>query len=127
MLKKSRSTSAPTGGTSSGPSFAMVGEVVCEMLIPALMGLLVDNGIYQSDPSYVTHLDVLMLLVAVGGFFFGCAGSYFASKASAGLAKNLRREMFVNIQKFSFANIDRFSTAGLVTSMTPPHKGTGLE
>jgi hypothetical protein len=35
--------------------------------------------------------------------------------------------MFVNIQKFSFANIDRFSTAGLVTSMTPPHKGTGLE
>ncbi|MGN1023150.1 MAG: ABC transporter ATP-binding protein [Lachnospiraceae bacterium] len=98
--------------------FAMVGEVICEMLIPALMGLLVDNGIYQSDPSYVTHLGGLMLLVAVGGFFSGCAGSYFASKASAGLAKNLRKEMFVNIQKFSFANIDRFSTAGLVTRLT---------
>ena len=56
----------------------MVVEVVCEILIPALMGLLVDNGIYQSDPSYVTHLGVLMLLVAVGGFFSGCNGSEFA-------------------------------------------------
>lgn len=84
MLKKSRSTSAPTGGTSSGPPFAMVGEVVCEMLIPALMGLLVDNGIYQSDPSYVTHLDVLMLLVAVGGLFFRLRGLLLCLEGKCG-------------------------------------------
>ena len=98
--------------------FAMVGEVVCEMLIPVLMGKLVDNGIYAGNTSYVLHLGVWMLLVAVAGFFSGCAGSYFASKTAAGLSKNLRRAMFVNIQKFSFSNIDHFSTAGLVTRLT---------
>ena len=98
--------------------FSMVGEVVCEMLIPVLMGKLVDNGIYAGNTSYVLHLGVWMLLVAVAGFFSGCAGSYFASKTAAGLSKNLRRAMFVNIQKFSFSNIDHFSTAGLVTRLT---------
>ena len=36
--------------------FAMVGEVVCEMLIPVLMGKLVDNGIYAGNTSYVRPL-----------------------------------------------------------------------
>jgi len=42
----------------------------------------------------------------------------YGSKASSGLAKNLRSTMFRRVQSFSFENIDKFSTAGLVTRMT---------
>jgi|GEM_PF-3674399 len=63
--------------------FAMVGEVVCEMLIPVLMGKLVDNGIYAGNTSYVLHLGVWMLLVAVAGFFSGCAGRCSSTSRSS--------------------------------------------
>ena len=96
----------------------MIGEVVCEMITPVLMGRIVDLGINGKDMSYIVHTGVLMLLVALIGFFFGVLGSFTAAKASAGLAKNLRSVMFRNIQTFSFANIDRFSTSSLVTRMT---------
>ena len=45
-------------------------------------------------------------------------GGKYGAKASAGLAKNLRRDMYRNIQDFSFENIDKFSTASLITRLT---------
>ena len=49
----------------------MVGEVICEMIIPVLMGFIVDNGIYGSDMQYIIHTGLLMILVAVCGLAFG--------------------------------------------------------
>lgn len=98
--------------------FWMVGEVICEMVIPILMGRLVDNGVYMSDQAYVNKTGVLMILVAVCGLFLGLFGGFFGAKAGAGFAKNLRKAMFDNIQKFSFANIDHFNTSSLVTRLT---------
>lgn len=96
----------------------MVGEVLCEMVIPILMGLLVDRGIYGGQLDYVLQTGGMMLLVALVGFGFGLAGAFTASRASTGLAMNLRKAMFDNIQTFSFASIDKFSTSSLVTRMT---------
>jgi len=96
----------------------MLGEVVAEMVIPILMGRLVDNGVYKGNTAYVYSTGIRMLIVAVMGLFSGILGSFFASRAGAGLAKNLRKAMFDNIQTFSFENIDHFSPSSLVTRMT---------
>ena len=96
----------------------MIGEVICEMVTPILMGRIVDLGINGGDLSFIVHTGLLMLLVALIGFVFGVLGGFQAAKAAAGLAKNLRKAMFRNIQTYSFANIDRFSTSSLVTRMT---------
>ena len=96
----------------------MVGEVICEMIVPRLMGFIVDNGIYAGDMGYILRTGLLMLVVAVIGLLFGIGGAFFGSRASTGLAKNLRTAMFDNIQTFSFSNIDKFSTSGLVTRLT---------
>ena len=96
----------------------MVGEVICEMIVPRLMGRIVDNGIYAGDMSYIIRTGILMVITAVIGLIFGILGAFFGAKASAGFAKNLRKAVFDNIQTFSFSNIDRFSTAGLVTRLT---------
>lgn len=96
----------------------MIGEVVCEMVTPVLMGRIVDLGINGGDMAYIVRTGLIMLLVALIGFVFGVLGGFQAAKAAAGLAKNLRSAMFRRIQTFSFANIDRFSTSSLVTRMT---------
>ena len=96
----------------------MIGEVVCEMITPILMGRIVDLGINGGNMSYIVRTGLIMLLVALIGFVFGVLGGFQAAKAAAGLAKNLRSAMFRNIQTFSFSNIDQFSTSSLVTRMT---------
>ena len=96
----------------------MIGEVLCEMIIPILMGKIVDNGIYGGDLGYIVRTGIMMIVIAVLGLFSGLGGAYFGSKASAGLARNLRKAMYDNIQTYSFANIDKFSTSGLVTRLT---------
>ena len=96
----------------------MIGEVAAEMIIPKLMGKIVDNGIYGENMAYIFRVGIIMLLIALFGLAAGLGGAYYGSKASTGLAKNLRKAMFDNIQTFSFSNIDKFSTSGLVTRLT---------
>ena len=96
----------------------MIGEVICEMIIPVLMGRIVDVGIGGSDMNYIIRTGLIMLCVALMGLFFGILGGVLGSKASCGFARNLRKAMYDNIQTFSFASIDKFSSSSLVTRLT---------
>jgi ATP-binding cassette subfamily B protein len=96
----------------------MIGEVVCEMIIPIMMARIVDEGIYGGDMGVIFRTGGIMFIIAILGLISGIGGAYFGANASAGFAKNLRKAMFDNIQTFSFANIDKFSTSGLVTRLT---------
>lgn len=93
-------------------------EVVMEVLIPFLMGKLIDEGINKNDTGFVVKTGILLVVLCLFSLFFGAAAGVTAAKASAGFAKNLRHDMFHNVQSFSFANIDSFSSAGLVTRLT---------
>ncbi len=96
----------------------MILEVVMETLIPFLMSTLVDDGINKGNMDHVYFVGGLMVASAIVGLFAGLMGGKYGAKASAGLARNLRKGMYDNIQTFSFSNIDKFSTAGLVTRLT---------
>ena len=96
----------------------MIGEVICEMIVPRLMARIVDYGIYRGNMELVVQTGLLMLLVALVGLVFGILGGFMAAKAAAGFARNLRKAMFDNIQTFSFSSIDKFSSASLVTRLT---------
>ncbi len=96
----------------------MIGEVIAEMVIPVLMGSLVDDGVSMSNMAYVKRVGIIMLIVAIFGLFCGIAGAFTGSYAGSGFAKNLRKAMFDNVQKYSFANIDKFSPSSLVTRLT---------
>ncbi|MCR5657052.1 MAG: ABC transporter ATP-binding protein/permease [Butyrivibrio sp.] len=96
----------------------MIGEVIAEMIIPVLMGKIVDIGIGGGNMSYIIETGLVMIVVALLGLAAGLGGAFFGAKASTGFARNLRKKMFDNIQTFSFANIDKFSSSGLVTRLT---------
>ena len=96
----------------------MIGEVAMEVLIPMLMALIIDNGVYAGDMDYIVRMSIIIVLAAVLSLSFGVAGAFTASKASSGFAKNLRHDIFYHLQDFSFRNIDSFSTSSLITRMT---------
>lgn len=96
----------------------MIGEVVCEMIVPLLMATLIDNGVEKDDMQVVVRTSLIMLVVVLCGLTVGCLGSVFGSMAAAGFARNLRQDQCNAIQTFSFSNTDRFSTPSLVTRLT---------
>ncbi len=96
----------------------MILEVLMETLIPLLMASIIDKGVESGDIGHIYRMGALMILLALFGLFFGVMGGKHGARASAGLARNLRRAMYENIQKFSFSSIDKFSTAGLITRLT---------
>ena len=97
-------------------------EVIFEMLIPTLMAVIIDNGLNgnngKGDMKFIIIMGLATFGVAMLSLLCGIQASKYASYASAGFAKNLRKDLFSKIQSFSFANIDKFSTAGLITRFT---------
>lgn len=97
-------------------------EVIMEVVIPFLMGKLLDNGINANDGEgnmiYILQIGAVLTVLCVLSLTFGVLAGKYASKASTGFSKNLRHDMFYNLQSFSFSNIDRFSVSSLVTRMT---------
>jgi len=99
------------------PTFVAL-EVVMDVLIPLLMAKLIDDGIYAGEMSAILKIGVTLLISALMALIFGVLSGKFASTASAGFAKNLRKDMYYNVQNFSFSNIDKFSTSSIVTRLT---------
>ena len=97
-------------------------EVIFEMLIPTLMAVIIDSGLNgndgKGDMKFIVIMGLATFGVAMLSLLCGIQASKYASYASAGFAKNLRKDLFSKIQYFSFTNIDKFSTAGLITRFT---------
>lgn len=94
-------------------------EVIMEIFIPLLMSKIIDVGIKGGGGvGYIVKVGGLMVLMSVFSLMFGVLSGKYASVASTGFAKNVRKRMFDKIQDFSFANVDKFSTASLVTRLT---------
>lgn len=96
----------------------VAGEVLIEMLIPYLVGLLIDRGILKGNMSYINKWGLILLVLTIVSLVLGASASYVSAHAAAGFAANLRKDMFYHIQDYSFENIDKFSSASLVTRLT---------
>ena len=96
----------------------MIGEVSMEMVIPFLLGKMIDKGIIGKDIKIILMLGAVLVVAALLSLLCGVAAGKHAAKASAGFAKNLRQDMYEKVQKFSFYNIDKFSTSSIVTRLT---------
>ena len=96
----------------------MIGEVVCECIIPLYTAQLVNQIQAGCSHDVIFHYGIRLLVLAFLSLGFGMASGWFCAAASTGFAKNLRHDLFYRVQSFSFANIDQFSTSSLVTRLT---------
>ena len=96
----------------------MVGEVAIEVLIPFITAKLINEVKAGAELGGIVRAGLVLMLMALVSLSCGAAGGFFGSRASAGLARNVRHDVFTRVQSFSFENIDKFSSASLVTRMT---------
>ena len=96
----------------------VIGEVIIEMLIPYLVGILIDKGIMKGDMAYINKWGLILFIITIVSLILGASASYVSAHAAAGFAANLRKDMFYHMQDYSFENIDKFSSSSLVTRLT---------
>lgn len=103
------------------PFFVML-EVVMEVCIPLVMGMLIDYGFPEGQDivniSAIYKYGGILIVCAILALIFGVLSGKFAAKAGAGFGKNLRHDLYYKVQEFSFKNVDKFSSASLVTRLT---------
>lgn len=93
-------------------------EVVMEVLLPFVMALLIDQGIEKGNMNVIYKYGIILVLLALLSLLFGYLSGKYASIASSGFAKNLRKDMYYKVQDYSFGNIDKFSTSSIITRLT---------
>ena len=96
----------------------VLAEVGFEMIIPFLMALVIDRGVYTGNHEFVFLFGGLIIVAAFTALILGIRSGRNSALASAGFAKNLRRVMFHKVQEFSHENMDKFSRASLVSRLT---------
>ncbi len=96
----------------------MTGEAVIETFIPFITADLVNKVQGGVEIPAIIKTGIILVIMACLSLACGGIAAFTASKASAGLARNLRHDIFHKIQGFTFENIDKFSSTSLVTRMT---------
>lgn len=86
--------------------------------IPFFMTKIIDEGILKNSSENIIHYGLILFVLAGISLATGIISGYMATKASSGLAKNMRYSMFQNITNFSFENMDKFKRGTLITRMT---------
>ena len=93
----------------------MVGEAICECLIPFVMSLMLTEPVSMEK---ILLFGGILLCLAILSLTCGICGGKFAATASCGFAKNLRKDLFYSVSDFSFKDVDDFSSSSLVTRLT---------
>lgn len=99
------------------PFFVLL-EVLMNAAIPFFMTKIIDEGILKNSSENIIHYGLILFVLAGISLATGIISGYMATKASSGLAKNMRYSMFQNITNFSFKNMDKFKRGTLITRMT---------
>ena len=68
----------------------VIGEVIIEMLIPYLVGILIDKGIMRGNMPYIQKMGLILFVITIVSLCLGASASYVSAHAAAGFAANLR-------------------------------------
>jgi len=91
---------------------------MAELSLPAMMAVIVDDGVAAGDTALIWRTGGLMLLVALAGAVANLTGGFFASRTAMGFGKALRSKVFARVSSFSLRELDRFGTSSLITRTT---------
>ncbi len=93
-------------------------QVILELLLPTLMGNIIDIGVVKGDTTYIFKTGGLMILAASFVILFATISVYLSSKVSMAFARDLRSEVFKKVEDFSLSEFDKIGTSSLITRTT---------
>ena len=102
----------------------MVCEVLMDLLQPAILSRIVDDGVLGvntggvGDMHLIWTLGAAMIGLVILGGFGGSMSTVFTHLACQNVCNQIRKDSFQTIMTLSFPQVDRFGTGSLVTRVT---------
>ncbi len=101
-----------------GSTILITAATVCDLLLPAIMSDILNNGVYGQNFPYIVKCCGLMLLVALVSLGGTLWGSKISNEVVAGFCAALRNAIFKKVNRMSFEEFGKLGTAALVTRAT---------
>lgn len=98
--------------------FFLTIEAMADLLQPAMMERVVDQGVKYADTRQILHYGALMLLIAAVGALGAVMRNLFAVRTSQIISKEMRSDLYRKVQSLSLENIDRLQPASIITRIT---------
>ena len=73
-------------------------ETIFELLIPSVMGVILNEIIYQKDAKLALKYGLIIIVLSLLSMFTGINASKNAGITSRGLSYNVRKRQFMKIQ-----------------------------
>lgn len=89
-----------------------------DLLQPTILQQIIDEGIAQSDTSYIVKMFGLMIATSLIGLIGGVGCSIYASRTAINFSTDLRQDLYETITYFSNTSKDKFTLGKLITNLT---------
>lgn len=93
-------------------------ETIFELLIPSVMGVILNEIIYQKDRELALKYGLIIIVLSLLSMLTGIQASKNAGITSTGLTDNVRKRQFRKIQDYSFEDFEYFGVPSLLTRLT---------
>ena len=99
------------------PLFKLL-EVILDLMVPLVVARMINIGVAGNDRTYMVQCFGILIGMALLGLAASITAQFFAAKASAGFAADLRQAVFDHIQGFSFTELDTLGADTMITRLT---------
>jgi ATP-binding cassette subfamily B protein len=96
----------------------LVLQVLGSLYLPELNAEIINDGVAKGDTTVILQKGAQMLAVALVVVVAAIAGTYFASRTSMSVGRDIRAETFRTVQTFSLREMNTFGAPSLITRNT---------
>ncbi|MGD1053798.1 MAG: ABC transporter permease, partial [Candidatus Dormibacteria bacterium] len=93
-------------------------QTVLGLYLPNLTADIINKGISVGDVGYIWRTGAWMLGLTLLSGVAAVIATYFASRTSMGVGRDLRASVFTRVMRFSARDMNSFGTASLITRNT---------
>ena len=118
LLRLLRTSLRPYAGYVALVVSLLLIQSIANLYLPNLNADIINNGVVKGDVGYIWRIGAIMLVLAVFVGILSIVAVWFASRASMGFGRDVRRGVFERVQQFSATEMNRFGTPSLITRNT---------
>jgi len=93
-------------------------HILCNLTLPTIMSLIVDEGINKGDVNYIIVFSIVMVFVSVVGFLSFLIYSKKMSKLNADISYDIRKQNFEKAMNISYSDFNKIGASKLLTRTT---------
>ena len=93
-------------------------EAAADLLQPAMMSRIVDEGVARLDARRILAFGGMMLGIALVGALGACARNVISVRTAQAVGRELRAGIYGHVMGLSLENIDRLHPASIITRIT---------